>query len=196
MTTFLLVRHAETDAVGRELSGRRPGVALNASGRAQAATLAERLAGSGAAVVYSSPMERARETALAVATRLGVPQRSVEGLTEIDFGEWTGRAWDGLDGVDRWSQFNSFRAGTAPPGGELALFTQARAVSALLELRDAHPSESVVVVSHADVLKSVLGHFLGIPIDLQRRIVIAPASVSVLHVDAWDARVELVNGGA
>jgi broad specificity phosphatase PhoE len=196
VSTFLLVRHAETDAVGRELAGRRPGVALNERGRAQAAALAERLAGSGATAVYSSPLERARDTATAVATRLAVPRHSVEALTEIDFGEWTGRAWDGLAGVERWSRFNSFRAGTPAPGGELALHAQARAVGALLELREAHADDAVVVVSHADVLKAVLGHFLGIPIDLQRRLVLAPASLSVLRVDAWDACVELVNGGA
>jgi broad specificity phosphatase PhoE len=193
VTTFLLVRHAATDAVGRVLSGRAPGVALNGAGRAQAAALAERLAGSGATAVYTSPLERARETADAVAARLAVPARPLDALTEIDFGEWTGRAWDALAGAERWTHFNSFRAGTSPPGGELALHAQARAVGALLELRDAHAAETVVVVSHADVLKAVLGHFLGIPIDLQRRLVLAPASVSALRVEPWDASVEFVN---
>jgi probable phosphoglycerate mutase len=193
VTRFLLLRHATTDAVGRVLAGRAPGGPLNAEGRAQAAALAGRVAAWRVRAVYASPIARARETADLVAARCGLDVRPLDGVTEFDFGEWTGRAWDGLGPDARWTHFNGFRAGTRAPGGELALEAQARAVTALLALCDAHPDETVAVVTHADVLKAVLGHFLGVSIDLQRRLVVAPASISVLRLDPWDATVECVN---
>ncbi|MFL5574996.1 MAG: histidine phosphatase family protein [Gemmatimonadaceae bacterium] len=193
MTTFLLVRHATCDPVGRSLAGRAPGVRLDADGRAQAHRLAARLAAAPLAAVYSSPLERARETAAAIAERAGVAVETHDGLTELDVGAWTGRTFAELAPDDLWRRFNSFRGGTRPPRGELMLEAQARAVAALLGLRDRHPSGVVAAVSHADVIKGIVAHVAGIPLDLTHRLEVSPASVSVVTIDAEGARLLRLN---
>jgi probable phosphoglycerate mutase len=193
VTTFLLVRHATCDPVGKSLAGRAPGVHLNAEGRAQARRLAERLAASPIAVVYSSPLERARETAAAVAERVGVTADTHDGLTEMDFGAWTGCTFAELAPDERWRRFNSFRSGTRPPGGETMQEAQARAVAALLALAERHGDAVVAAVSHGDVIKGVVAHVAGIPLDLAHRLEVAPASVSVVALDADGARLLRLN---
>jgi probable phosphoglycerate mutase len=194
---LLLVRHALCDPVGVSLSGRRPGVSLNADGRAQLAPLvarvARRLDGAPLAAVVASPMARAQETALAVARAHGLAVDTEPGLAELDFGLWTGRRIDGLGDETAWPHFNAYRSGTRVPGGELALEAQARAVGAALRLAAARPDARVAAVSHADVIKAVLGHALGIPLDLQHRLEVAPASVSEVELRPWGARVLAVN---
>lgn len=188
-----LVRHALCDPVGRALSGRRPGVSLNAVGRAQAAALAVRLAGERLTHVFSSPLARTLETGSAIARAHGLEAVPEPGLVELDFGAWTGREIDGLRGEHEWTHFNAYRSGTRVPGGELALEAQARAVGAVLRLAATPHAERVAVVSHGDVLKAVLGHLLGIPLDLQHRLEVSPASVSIAELSPWGARVLAVN---
>ena len=193
---LFLVRHATCDPVGHSLSGRRPGVGLNAAGRAQAAALGRRLASAPLTAVHSSPLARALETAAALAAPHRLTPHVEPGLAELDFGAWTGRVIDGLRGDGAWTHFNAYRSGTRAPGGELALEAQSRAVAAVLRLADASPDGCVAVVSHADVLKAVVGHLLGVPIDLQHRLEIAPASVTEAELSPWGARVLGVNACA
>ena len=176
------------------LVGRAPGVSLGAEGRRQAEALAERLAGVPLEAVYSSPLERARETAAPIAARLGLAVRAVEELTELDFGDWTGRTIGELAGSERWRLFNTFRSGTAAPNGEHMLEVQARMVRALERLRGAHPDGRVAVVGHGDPLKATLAHYLGVPLDLFQRIEIDPGSLSVVELADHGPRVLLVNG--
>jgi probable phosphoglycerate mutase len=82
-----------------------------------------------------------------------------------------------------------FRSTAAVPGGETMLAVQARAVAAVLRLAAAWPEREVVVVSHADVIKAVLAHVLGMPLDLLRRIEVAPGSMSLVALHGDDARV-------
>ena len=185
MTTFLLVRHATCDPVGRRLAGREPGIHLNGEGRAQAARPAAWLAPVAVAAVYASPLERARETAEHLAAGRGLPVTTDPAFVELDFGEWTGRAIESLADDPHWQRFNTFRSTTAPPGGESMLLAQTRAVAGLRALADRHADATVVVVSHADVLRAVVCHFAGVPLDLLLRIEIAPASVSTLALHAW-----------
>ena len=193
MTTFLLVRHATNARVGRSFAGRAPGTHLSAEGLTQAGRLAEALASRDIAAVYASPLERAGETAAPIARRLGLAVCALPGLTEIDVGDWTGRAFDELAADERWRPFNDFRGGTRPPGGELLLEAQARAVGALLELRERHGERTVVVVTHADVIRAVLGHFAGVPMDLLQRFEVDPASVTELELHDWGPRIVRVN---
>lgn len=195
MTTFLLIRHATCPPVGRALAGRAPGVHLDEAGRGQAARLAERLAAVPVAALYSSPLERARETAAPLAARLGLPVCDAPGAMEIDFGEWTGRTLDELACDPRWGPFNAFRGGTRIPGGELLIEAQARIVAELERLRARHPEAVVAVVSHADVIRAALCHYAGIPLDLMLRIEIACASVSVVEVTPHGARILRLNDG-
>lgn len=182
MTQLLLIRHAKNDWVGDRLAGRTPGVHLNEAGRGQAAALAARLADHPLAAVYASPLERAQETAAFVAGPHGLPIRTLEGVGEVDFGEWTGRVMDDLRPTPQWAGVQFHPSGTRfPGGGETLLEAQSRAVAAIEETRAGHEKESFAIVSHADVIKAVIAHYAGVHIDLFQRIVISTASVSVIH---------------
>lgn len=110
MTRFLLIRHGMTDLVDKAVSGWTPGVHLNDEGRAQAAKLAERLAGAEVKAIYSSPLERARETAEPISRRFGLEVQIVEEVGEIVLGEWTGRELSDLNNEPLWRRFNSLRS--------------------------------------------------------------------------------------
>lgn len=184
------------DPVGHYFAGRAPGVALNAVGRDEAARVAERLASVPIAAIYSSPIERAQETARAIAERVGVPVQVNDAFIEIDVGEWTGRTFQELGAApyaDEWRRFNTFRSGTRAGGGELMLDAQVRGVSALLALRAEYAGRTVVVVSHGDVIRAAVAYFTGVPLDLSRRLEIATASITTLTLSADDARLVTLN---
>jgi probable phosphomutase (TIGR03848 family) len=185
MTTFLLIRHGTCDSVGRSIAGRAPGVHLNGAGRAQVAALADRLAALPIAAIYSSPLERACETAAPLAARHGKAVTILPELTELDFGEWTGRTLAELDTAEGWRAFNTFRSGTRIPSGELMTEVQARAVGALERLTQTHGDATVAIVTHGDVIRAVLTYFLGMPLDLLQRIEIDPAAVSIVRLDRF-----------
>lgn len=182
MTVFHLVRHAEHGLLGRVLTGRMPGVSLNERGREQALRLARHFSGRAVAAVACSPLERAQETAAPIAAALGLEVTTDAGLDEIDFGGWTGMAFEALQGSPGWQAWNQFR-GTAPtPGGETMLEALARALHSLARWRRAFPDGEVVLVSHQDVLKAVLAHSLEVPLDLMHRIELGVGSCSVLRM--------------
>ncbi len=184
-TTVFLVRHAAHDRVDRVLCGRMPGVGLGEAGRLQAEALARRFARSGGVdAVWTSPLQRARETAEPVAARLGLSARASDALCEIDFGAWTGQAFDDLRDDPRWRRWNEARGGERPPGGESMAEAQARATGEVERARAEHPDGRVVLVSHGDVIKAVLAGVLGLSLDAHARFEIAPGSVSALAV--WD----------
>lgn len=190
MTVFHLVRHAEHDLLGRVLTGRMPGVPLNECGREQALRLARHFSDKAVAAVVSSPLERAKETAAPIAAMLGLEVVTDAGLDEIDFGDWTGLAFEALQDSPDWHAWNQVR-GTAPtPGGETMLEALARALRTVARLRRAYPGGEVVLVSHQDVLKAVLAHGLGVPLDLMQRIEVGPGSCSVLRMFD-DGRVQI-----
>lgn len=193
MTRVLLVRHALCDPVGHSLAGRAPGVLLNEEGLAQAERLAVRVSREPVEAVYSSPLERAWETAGAIARRASVAVQRSDGLVELDFGAWTGRRFADMEGDEWWQRYNAQRQLTAPPGGELPAAAQVRAVATLLGIAQRHPRGTVAAVSHADIIRSVLIYALGAPLEHLLRLEIAPASLSELELEPWGARVLSVN---
>ena len=193
MTTFLLIRHGETDANGKWLAGRSPGVPLNARGRRQAIQLAELLATPVLAAVYTSPLERALETAEPIARRHGLSPRPVEDLGELLFGEWEGKSFAELDGREDWRRFNTCRGLVRPPGGELMMESQVRMVGQLECLGERHPDEQIALVSHGDPLRSLIAHCMGIPLDFMLRFDIDPGSLSVVRSEPWGTRVLSLN---
>lgn len=193
MTTFHLVRHGQADAAEGVLNGRRPEVHLHARGIEQAERTALRLAGEPVDAIYASPLERTRETADRIAAHLQLQTQTDPALLEVAFGDWTGKAYADFDPAGPWPRFNSFRSGTRIPGGELMLETQMRIVRWLLERRGERPDDTIVVVSHGDVIRSALVYFLGMPIDLMLRVEVSPASISTLQIDAHGARALTVN---
>jgi probable phosphoglycerate mutase len=193
MTTFLLLRHGETDAIGKKIMGWKPGWRLNANGRRQAERLAGRLANRPIRAIYTSPLERANETAQIVAAPHALTPQTEVAFGEVRFGEWEGLTMDELGRIELWHRYNRFRGGTRPPGGETMIEVQSRAVGRLESLAAAHHGESVAVVSHGDVLRGMLAWYLGIPVDLMLRFEIEPAGLSILELAEWGARVMLMN---
>ena len=183
-TTVFLVRHAVHDRVDQVLCGRMPQVSLGAEGRAQAARVAQRFAREPVAAVYSSPLERARETAEPIAAALGFDVQLAAGLTEIDVGEWTGRSFDELQADERWHLWNRKREAGCPPGGEPMRDVQGRALRQIEDWRVAHPDQTVIAVSHSDVIKAVVCGVLGLSLDRYHAFEIAPASLTRLVV--WE----------
>lgn len=195
-TTLLLVRHALNDWVGDKLAGWTPNVHLNDKGRAQAEALAERLADRPIAAIYASPLERCVETAQIIAAPHKTEVQIREGVGEVRYGEWTGQSLKELAKEDAWSvvQFCPSRAHF--PGGEGIREMQARAVTELDTIVADHPSETILVVSHADVLKAVLAHYAGLHLDLFQRLVVSPASLSVVAFTPMGPRLISLNDAA
>lgn len=181
-TVVLLVRHGHTAAVGQRLAGRLPGFPLTDVGREQAGRLAASLASWPIVAIYASPLARAVETAEPLARRFGLPVRTCEDLAEVDFGEWTGLSFAELDTRADWRRFNERRASAPVPGGESARVVQQRVVRGLTHLRSCHAGQTVVAVSHADVIRAAVLYAAGLPLDVYHRYEIPPASVSVLRV--------------
>ena len=180
---LLLIRHAERRSSHGPLPGRTAGVDLTEQGLVQAERLARRLAALPISAIYSSPLERALQTAAPLASRLNLAVQVEASLTEIDFGDWTEASAADLEGSSRWRQFNSFRSGTRAPAGETMLDVQVRMVAEIERLRCRHEGATVAVFSHGDPIRAALIYFAGIPIDLFQRIEISFASVSELTID-------------
>jgi probable phosphoglycerate mutase len=192
MTLVCLVRHGAYALLDHALGGRDPHP-LNDDGRAQAARAAAWLAAGPVAAVVASPVERARATAAPIAEALHQKMQIEPDFAEIDFAGWTGQSFAALDAQPAWQHWNAFRSTAGVPGGETMLSVQARAMAAIGRLSAAYPEQTVVVVSHADVIKAVLAHLLGAPLDLLRRLEIAPGSISRVALGQDDARVLSVN---
>lgn len=193
MTTILLVRHCSVPALGRYLAGRAPGEHLDVAGRAQAQRLAERFAGTQLDAVFSSPLERTRETAAALAQCAPNGVQLADALLEVDFGEWTRKTFAELASDPRWAPFNEHRTITRIPGGELIFEVQARAVGFVQCIADEFPDGRVALVSHGDVIRSTICYYLGLPLDSMQRFHIAPGSVSVLRLGEAGATLQSMN---
>ncbi len=192
MATLILVRHGRTTANSSGiLAGRSPGVRLDEVGEQQAARAAERLAGLRLAAVVTSPLERCRQTAEAIAAEqgAGAPVTREKGLTEVDYGEWTGGALKTLAKEPLWKVVQGHPAAAAFPGGESLAAMSARAVAAVrrwdARVEEEHDAGAVwAAVSHGDVIKAVLADALGMHLDAFQRIVVDPAAVSVVRYTA------------
>lgn len=145
------------------------------------------------AAVYASPLERARETAAPIAKQLGLTVKVTKGLTECDFGEWTGAELTKLAKLPEWTTVQRYPSGFRFPGGESFTAMQARMVDTITAISDRHRGETVVAVSHADPIKAVVADALGTPLDLFQRIVISPCSVTAISYSATGPTVLSVN---
>lgn len=187
-----LVRHAHTDALGHLLAGRAPGHGLNREGHDAAGCLAERLGSCPASVLYSSPQQRARQTAEPISHKLGLGVHVEADLDEIDFGQWTGRSFAELALRQDWQDWNRIRSLACCPGGESMLDVQARIIRFTQRLM-VSAQDHVVLVSHGDVIKALLAYALGMPLDMMHRIEIAPASHSIVVLSSGEVKVECLN---
>lgn len=195
-TTLLLVRHALNDWVGDRLAGWTPDVHLNDKGRAQAEALAQRLAGKPMCAIYSSPLERAVETAQIIADPHNLEVQIREAVGEVRYGQWTGQSLTELAKQDAWRVVQFYPSGARFPDGEGIREMQARAVAELDVLVAAHPAETILVVSHADVIKAALAHYAGLHLDLFQRLVVSPASLSAVAFSSLGPRLVCLNDTA
>jgi probable phosphomutase (TIGR03848 family) len=184
MTVLLLVRHGVTDATGKRLYGRAEGVHLSERGRAQADDLARRLSSLPVEAVYTSPLERCRETAEPVARAHRLRVAALSELLETDTGGWTGRTFGQIRRTRLWRRIRALPSSARFPDGESLTEVQARAVRGLTEIADRHPRGLVAAVSHGDPIRLALAHYAGVPLDLFQRLEVAPASVSAVAVGA------------
>lgn len=184
MVTIILVRHGENDWVKKHrLAGWIEGIHLNETGRQQAEAAAERLTSLPIKAIYSSPVLRCHETADYIARSQKLPVTLLDTIGEVRYGEWEGKKIKKLAKKKEWFTVQFFPSRMQFPGGDSLRGVQARGVDALESLAQSHDDKDIiVVVSHADLIKLVLAYYLGVHIDLFQRIIVSPASVSLLHL--------------
>jgi probable phosphomutase (TIGR03848 family) len=193
MTTLFLIRHAENDFMRQhKLAGWLPGIHLNDRGRAQAQALVALFEAIRLEAVYSSPLERALETAAPVARARGLAVLRRSGLGEIKYGRWQGQPISRLRRLKLWTQIQAAPSLVTIPEGDSFRQAQVRIVGELERLRRQHAGV-IACFSHADPIKLALSHYLGQPLDLFQRLVIDPASVSTLAFAEGRVRVIGIN---
>ncbi|MHB8132902.1 MAG: histidine phosphatase family protein [Anaerolineaceae bacterium] len=181
MTTILLIRHGLNDWVGKKLVGRIPGVHLNKSGENQAKAIASVLKEIPISAIYSSPLERAFETALPLSLEISVPIITNDALQEIDFGEWQGKSIKQLRRLKLWKTVQNEPEKMRFPGGESFVEAQIRLSQAVESIYTNHSKDEIILCfSHSDSIRLIVAFYLGIPINQFHKISIDTASISVL----------------
>jgi probable phosphoglycerate mutase len=193
MSYFYLIRHGSTDVAGHILTGRSAGVHLNEQGRKQILGLPERFKNVPLQAIYATPLERTQETAEPLAQAFGLTVQIAHEMTEVDYGEWTGRKVDDFRDDPLWHRYVSSRSFVTIPGGESVLQIQERVVRFMGALHRTQPEAHVALVSHGDPIKTAVCFYMGLPLDLFFRFAITPSSVTVVRVTDADACVVTLN---
>jgi len=186
VTTVILLRHGRSTAnVSGVLAGRSTGVGLDDHGRAQAEKLVDRLAELPLAAVVTSPLQRCQETVAPLLAARGLEATVEDDLSEVDYGDWTGRKLGELGKEDLWKVVQAHPSAAVFPGGEGLAAMQARAVAAIrrqaARIGAEHGDRALwVACSHGDVIKAAVADALGLHLDSFQRIVVDPCSVSVI----------------
>lgn len=187
-TTILFVRHAAHDLLDRVLVGRMPDVPLSIEGFEQAHRLARQLGEQNISRVHTSPRERAIQTASAIARAASVPLEISFALDEVDVGAWTGLSFEELAHDGSWNFWNMLRSIARPPEGESMSEVQERIARYLARLHAAHPGERIVLVSHAEVIRTAVLTCQGRPLDSYAEVDIPPAGILQLTISEDGAR--------
>ena len=195
MPQLLLIRHGENEYTRRgRLAGYIRGVHLNERGQEQARELAESLKDAPVAAIYSSPLERAAETARPIASALGLKVVPEKGLKETDVGDWQGRSLARLALNRHWKIVLGAPSRARFPNGESFYECQTRVVSALDRIAALHkPRELIAVVFHADPIRLAVAHYLGLPLDHFQRLACDTGSVTLLAIGEGGGRLMWLN---
>jgi probable phosphomutase (TIGR03848 family) len=194
MSLLFLVRHGLTAQTGHRLYGRTTGIDLDERGRAQAEQLVARFDGVRLTAIYSSPLERCVQTVEPLAAARHITVRPEPDLLEMEAGDWTGRTLAQVRRTAAWRVVQQTPSAFAfPGGGEAFPAAQARAVGAVERIARRHRRGAVVVATHGDIVRIVLAHLAGAPLDEFQRIVIDTAGVSVVLLGGGRPHVLLVN---
>ena len=188
MTLILLIRHGENEYTRTgKLAGWTPGVSLNETGQKQAQALVKRLLLVPIQQIYSSPLERARETAAPLAQARSMEVQIRDGLGEVGYGEWTGKSLKRLARTKLWRVVQQMPSAMQFPDGESMRGAQLRLVDALEAIARDHPKDTVAVFCHSDPIKLAVAYYLGMPLDLFQRLQVSTCSVTVLRLGAGGA---------
>lgn len=187
--SILLVRHAAHADLGTRLTGRGPDSGLTADGQEQANRLGAWLRAEPMAEVHASPRTRAQKTASALRREV----ITADALDEVDFGDWTGRRYDELDGQPEWDRWNAERDVARVPGGESMAEAQGRAVAYVQQVALDFGERTVALVSHCDITRAIVAWVLGLSLNRILSFDVDPASVSRLVVGEWGSRVVSLN---
>jgi probable phosphoglycerate mutase len=194
MTSILLIRHGENDFVGKRLAGHLPGVHLNEKGRKQAELVAGALKDAPIKAIYSSPLERAVETAEPLAAALNLPVTIHPGLTELDFGTWQGKTMRQMHRMKAWKTVMEKASEMRFPQGESYSEVQARMVKTIEEIKSTREKNDLVACfSHCDSIRLLLAHYLDMPLDEFHRLNIDTASISLLYVGEGRPSIQIMN---
>lgn len=192
MSTFLLIRHGHCNHIGNYIAGRSGGLHLSDKGKEQVETLALKLSNITIDAIFSSPLERATQTAGIIAKRKNIDFAVRHELNEIDYGLWTGKSFSELSQDPRWRLFNGDKGKVRIPGGEMMLEVALRMATLIESLRK-KTNGSIILVSHGDPIKSAIAHYAGIPLDFQTRFDVQPASISAVTIEDYGATINYVN---
>ncbi|SHE51182.1 probable phosphoglycerate mutase [Ferrithrix thermotolerans DSM 19514] len=199
-TYIVFVRHAKTASTGKILPGRTSGLHLSEEGRQQAKAVAKVLQNSypSPAAIYTSPLERAQETARPYVESLAATPEVItsDAIVECDFGEWTGRDLKDLYKLPEWQIVQRHPSKFRFPSGESFQEMQSRIVAFETECDKRYNGQVVVAFSHADTIKTAVVDALGMHLDQFQRIQIDTASVSVIGIIAGVPRLICMNSGS
>jgi probable phosphomutase (TIGR03848 family) len=196
MSRIVLLRHAHSTAnLKNVLAGRTPGVLLSKKGEDQAATLVERIGSTRFDAVVVSPIERCLQTVTPwlEAEGSGLIPLVDEGFSEVDYGQWTGKSLAILRRKKLWSIVANHPSQMVFPGGESLLAMQARAVAAFHRVDNLKGKNPRLIVSHGDVIKSIVAHVLGMHLDQFQKLIVDPASTTVIETDNGVSRLVSFN---
>jgi broad specificity phosphatase PhoE len=177
MAGIYLARHGSHPLVDKVLLGRSDMAGLSEKGFSQARAMAASLESADIVHVQSSPRQRCRQTAMVLATALGVPMSVEPALDEVNFGRWSGRSFAELDGDMRWRRWNDQRSAVRPPGGEMAAEAQARILEHVRQTVRWFPGQAVLMVTHAELIRAVLLSRMDLGLDAWAMVPVAPGSV-------------------
>jgi broad specificity phosphatase PhoE len=187
----LFIRHGQVPAQDR--IGLRTELALSEEGQANVRALAQRLRRFEIAAIFTSPLRRTAQTAEILAEGRAIPRHDERSLLEVNPGNWENRRFEDLGSEPAWKRLHAFRSGTRIPGGEMIIEVQTRVVTFLERVSHDFHGRTIAVVSHADVIRAAVSHYLGVPLDLSLRIEISPASLSVIELEDAGPRLILLN---
>jgi len=195
MPILFLIRHGENEYVKHgKMPGRLPGIHLNQRGQEQAEALAQSLQNISFCAIYASPLERAQETAAPLARQRGLEILTRPALMDTDVGEWTGLELKALRELPAWKQVQRFPSRFTFPGGESFLNLQNRLVTEMEAIVAAHAEKDpVAVVFHADPVKLVVAHYLGLPLEQFQRLSCDTGSVTALALNEHGAHLMFLN---
>jgi broad specificity phosphatase PhoE len=196
MPLLLLIRHGENDFVKTgKLPGQSAGIHLNEKGQKQAQALGEALSQVPIKAVYSSPLERAMQTAEPIAVSHNLAIQQERGLMDAHVGKWQGKSIRALRLTNAWKIVQHSPSRFQFPEGESFMDLQTRIVNSLESIVRKHknPKDIVAVIFHADPIKLAVSHFLGLPLDHFQRLSCDTGSLTALHVGAMGANLIKLN---